>query len=708
MTLASSSPLNESFQLKCSETSIMETFNRALYHFSKTNDISILQECAKDISGIMDQSLNYINIPYPNYTKRYASFIGKNIKYITGALQRDICFDTSGHYFSIAQVPRIDFKMFNDLMDDYVSFSESVFQVISGRDIDLKFRDSMYDDDYTRSILIGKILGVNKSVAISDFVQHVKRSYRSGEISPKTIQIDDTYMSQHVLDYTKVVQDFNNTELDLKNLNSLFMKMVDLINVTRTKCLSISEDSPEKLELCFDALNYKYSQAVFFENVYRTILMERIKALNDLMLQNVEVCNQYLKLFKMSVSGVRENILTNPNVEITDYVEVALEDMILSQIEYMTIMESRYTEEIKFVSECMHSGAVSQVVMELTLSGIYQALKDNFIKFIDKIIAIVRGKQLKYSQKYVPWLNDVGEETIVAKAKNMKSVTMAPYFDGNELSKDLRDIQSAITEVPRNTDKNNLSFTKRFVDNMDTQEKYENERGNLSGYLKNYFRFNKKNVKAVEKVDISGKDLASKIPTMFKYILQYEKSVKALDGLKRTLETTIQNLANSKVMDSFTYLQLEDCPASHTDLVLLEGYQLLLEETDTSKKDETVGKVVNDKGEVESPTKVETSEQKEKKEAKEKGETPVPSSKYTKIFQNFFQLAISAYITAMEERYISYVNVLCQLAGERPKVDDNGKYVPKEEKKEEPVKDSTLPTTFYNKPPELKGLKLYQ
>ena len=264
-------------------------------------------------------------------------------------MQRDICFDTSGHYFSIAQVPRIDFKMFNDLMDDYVSFSESVFQVISGRDIDLKFRDSMYDDDHTRSILIGKILGVNKSVAISDFVQYVKKSYRSGEISPKPIRIDDTYMSQHVLDYTKVVQDFNNTELDLKNLNSLFMKMVDLINVTRTKCLSISEDSPEKLELCLDALNYKYSQVVFFENVYRTILMERIKALNDLMLQNVEVCNQYLKLFKMSVSGVRENILTNPNVEITDYVEVALEDMILSQIEYMTIMESRYTEEIKFV-----------------------------------------------------------------------------------------------------------------------------------------------------------------------------------------------------------------------------------------------------------------------------------------------------------------------------------------------------------------------
>lgn len=702
------SPLGESYRLKCSETDIMETINLALYNFGKTGDAEILRECSRDISGIIERESEGITegcLTYKGIVPSYDAFIMKHSKFIISEAPDDaVTFDIIGYPFSVIDAPRIDFSEFEKVIDSYDTFHAGIIKIMSGNDSQ-EVEDVLNDymNDSNLSEIRGKVLGSKRKIYELDFMNDVRKFYRSGSSRTEEIHITRKYIKNEVVGKIKDIQkDFDRTDKELKQVNTLFLKGTALIKHTQLSCERMS-GSPEGIIIRNNLFNLKYSQLVFLENCYRTILTERIRALNDQMSQNLEIFKHVMNFCSNnndSGETVAESIRSSLLFESTDYTEAALEDMILTQSSYTDIMEARYALERDFVTRCLEAGAIQDVMEAGSLSHGYQTVKAALIKFIDKIIAMVREKVVSFNQKYVPWLKDVGEDKLKEKAKTVNSITTAPYYDGDDLSGDLRDIVSAINDASGNTDKNDLSYMKKFVDGFNTQQNYDDARADLSGYLKNYFRFHKKNAKSVKKVELSGKDLESKVPTMFKYIMQYEKNVKSLDNLKKTLESSLKSMEDDKVMDSLLYLQSENRHSINTDLALLEGYQVLLE----ADNDDKAGTVVNDKGEAESPTKIETSEQKEKEEAKKNGETPTSSSKYTSTFRNFFQLTISAYITAMEERYINYIDILSQLAGGRPKIDKNGKYIPKEE----PTKESVLPENFYRKPAKLKGLSLYQ
>ena len=56
---------------------------------------------------------------------------------------------------------------------------------------------------------------------------------------------------------------------------------------------------------------------------------------------------------------------------------------------------------------------------------------------------------------------------------------------------------------------------------------------------------------------------------------------------------------------------------------------------------------------------------------------------YKKAIDGFFKYCISLYMKAREEQFLSYINVLSEIDGEKPQFDKNGKYVPKASKQKD-------------------------
>ena len=397
-----------------------------------------------------------------------------------------------------------------------------------------------------------------------------------------------------------------------------------------------------------------------------------------------------------------------------DYTTLALEHMILTESLYNACIIDRYNAESEFILECMESGCIVEYVAEASADGrtAFQKLKELVKTFFDKIIGVFRKKSIDYNKRYTQWVKDNRDE-FVTKAKEMKdSLTAVPFWKVTNPLNDARDISNAIQKAGSSKDFTDTSWLSNFVDNAKTTEDVAKIRADLPGYLKNYFRIHEKNKDVIEKVSISGKDISSVVNNMVDYILKYDSVVKELENIQKTLDNTITRLEKTEpVADSMIqYFDIEGIALEHSDLSLLEGFVELLEADGANNEEKKAGSVENKDGEKESATSVATSTELAKKEAVDKGESPkeakekTDSYAYARTIQNLFQLVVTAYMTACEERYLTYLNLLFKIMGERPSVDKNGNY----KKKEEDTTKVTAESTIYNKPTALKGLSLYK
>lgn len=746
--------LNDILLKKQSETNVTETLNLGKYQLDSIRESQVVSIITEDFSAIIARAGDIISKASMKMCDNVITYLTDSLKFVeknrkTFEAMKDVDFYIEGFDFSTLSAPRINFSELDSVIKGYDKFVNNMNkQLLSIGSVSQESVSSQLLA-YTQESNLAKVRasmlnGSDKSIDSASFLPTVKRHYRSGCLDKRDIRIQHPDIIKTLDNLDKIKDDTEKTKKELSYLNSRCNTCMDSIRRLTSSimdkqqsqiCLTgpwddnttqCTDTQIEQLNTCLAIVNTKYTQIVELHNIGETILGERLVALKEQIAQSITILNAAMHDARIKkagdmvgkeaptlklMSGKPAEVYPTPATEASDYVEAALDQTIICEAQYNSLIEMRYIQEMSFIGDCVENQRINIVTEAGTLSKKYESVKSAIIQFVDKIVAAVREKIVAYNKRYIPWLSYIGEEKMIQKAKSMSSITMAPYFKGEDISGDLRAITAEIQKASKPTDKNSLDFTKKFLDGITTQEKYDQNRGDIPGYLKNYFRFHVKNVDKVKKEEVSGNDLAGKVSGMMKYIKNYETNMKPLANLSKTVERAVNEM--DVTMESFNYLQLLECYASDTELGLLEGYQALLEEdTNTGNKEEKAGTVTNEKGETESPTTIETPEKKEQKEAEARGEKPVKSSKYANTFQSFFQLVIAAYVTAAEERFINYVNVLSELSGSRPTVDKDGKYVVKlkkeDKKKAEPTKESVLPQRFYDKPSTMKGTSMYQ
>lgn len=746
--------LNDVYTLQASGTEIMETCHKAAYQFSKTGDAEILEESLRDVANMITSAASKVSSGivsfsksimknFDSYFKEFDTFAKKHKSYFA-SLPDDWKMEFEGYRFSVID-RKVDLSELGNIVSGYNLFLKDLQKIASGNLDPNQVRNMLdsYMSESNLSKIRAEVLGYSSPISKNDFIGTVKKFYRSGDITPIKLTVTKRYILNSIKELDELRKSINATVTDMEftinsfqTLSSFFSNAILLLgsdqnqeeypissisitgkskNFVSIKSEGTIRVSLENFQIIMDVLRLKYYQVSELQSIVQIVLSERLSALKSQMSQNTKILKTSLMYSEAEKSLVvpvlAKNLATTESADVfnTDYTTLLMEEFILTESMRREALECRYTEEMTAVAQCFENMLVSSEVLE----GIGSASKEkieNFkatiTAFFEKIIEIFRRKSIDYSQRYVPWVKDMNKEgKFKENVNNVGAITASPFWKVDSADADMNDIISAINTGKSNKDFEKLPFTSKFVNNAGTLDEYNNIRSDIAGYLKNYFRFHVKNAETVKKEEISGNDLVNKIDTMVNYVISYGNYVKVLERSRDDMLKSIDDI--SAVSESVSYLNLECRPVSETDLTLLEGYQIILEEEIKS------GAVVNANGEKESATSVETSEDKAKKDAKENGK-PDPSSastRYITIFQQFFQLAISSWMTATEERYISYLNMLFKIAGERPKVDKNGKYVKTEKKEEDVTKvgESVIAeSTFYTKPAGLKGLSLYK
>ena len=753
--------LNDIYALKCSETQLMETQYRSQHQFNKTGDVDFVEEGLSDFvktikiastnsMGRIKQFGDSIVKGIHLYCTDFGKFVNKNKKFFEDLPEKSIDFTIEGFNYSATSSPRINLSELDNVIAGYNQFITGLsrqLQGINSDDLDEYF--DRYLDDANMAKICKHMMSYNHDIMETDFLTTVKKSYRSGEVTPISVRVHKGMVMSIIKHYSDVEKDAELTarELDalgvkcrtvtqflqstIESLNDSKTKSVPLGTISITKdgkfsvrnILEVGGDNVDVVPACISFIRRKYAQIVKLQEMAQVILSERLKALQDEIRQNSDILKLCMvevpkkMLVDLTGSSTKTPVLQKhlPNVpsetsvmlEAINYTELALENLICMESEYCSVFEQRYREEIRFFMTCMESGVITSAVLEASSTKEkFEKIKAAMIEFLDKLIALFRKKVVDYSKRYKKWINDIGVDTLKEKAaEKTDGVSAAPYWEAQDVSKDIKSIASAMNSAVSNNDSSKLSFTSQFVNGIDDTGKFAENRGDLAGYLKNYFRFHKKNQKEVKKEQISGNDLVNKVAGMVEYINNYDSFVTLIENsIGKAIENNVNTLSRRETMESFAYMQLENAPASTTELGLMEGFELLLE------AEEKAGVVTNDKGEAESATSINTPE-KDGSDSNNTSDKASNSAEYARIFQSFFQLAISSLMTAMEERYITYINILSYIAGERPKVDKDGNYVPKEDTKDntkvESTGESALPTSLYTKPATMKGTSLY-
>lgn len=733
------SVLNTVLSLKHAETKIMEARCLGEYYGRTIDDEQVMESCISDISSIVSSVASGVSKlgsslckELSTYLTNFSKFADKHKKFFKDLPESAVHFKFEGYRFTTLDAGRVNLSEFQNINAGYIDFVKNMRHVTTDTGVEaIKDQLSRYMWENNLARIRGEMLGCNRPIDEQDFVTDVKKYYRSGTLDKRPMDIN----KHDIMDILNVIdpiqKELKLTQKDFDNVNDMFRRASAFIymqiqslesgktkNVGSNEVLVVGQDNAAEY---IAILNAKYSQISFLTQTAQVILGERVTALKDQIEQNMNILKFCLadaaRRMAEEAGGSKQPLTLSVDDklhstyvgEATDYTEIVLEQLIFQETQFAEIMENRYAEEIDFVTTCIESRSIVLGVMEAgSLKNGMSGLKGKVIEFIDKIIGAIRSKIMDYNKSYIPWVNDLDQAAVVSAAEKMSSITLAPYYkvNTNTVYADFTRIGNGITKASTNTKYDDMSFTKDFVDNVKTLDDYEGIRGDLPGYLKNYFRFHERNEASVKKAEISGKELAKKIPDMIQYILRYKQLEKSLTDVRKKMETALKNMGTDTVMDSAQYLQIEDLPTYQTLLGCLEGYQVLMEQDDAPKS----GTVVNEDGEKESPTSVETSDQKEEAAAKETGKQAGTSAKYQNMFNHFFQLVISAAVTATEERFISYINVLGTVSGGKPKLDKNGKYVPKESTKKENVAESVVPqmSEVRSKPSEMYGLSMYK
>ena len=743
--------LNDVNMLLSSETSIMETELQSRHQYMKTGDPVFLSEGCSDIVDKIEESADAFSNTISEFQKTTSKGISAISSEICNTAKKnaqsvdkldDFNFVESGYKFRTLTTKRINLSEIESVLKDYNKMISELQKITLDESKLSEFKDKSreYLEESNLSKIRANMLGVHDPIYEYDFIDEIRRYYR-GSIACVDINVTKKYIKGIMSTQQKLIKDKETTIEEISRAMKMFSTIVHYIvdtlndlnkglscdistmtlksngSVSPSKLLSVSKNNTYVVKTCITILRLTYSKVVTLQSMAQIILSERLYAIKDQMCQNLDIMNN----FKLYVNQHRQGNASKENTTVLskyieesslgeiissvqpvlDYTELAMENSIITHRGYATYLENRYIQESLFIQTCLENMNVDKSYFVMEASEV--SLKDRLIEFLNRLISLFRKKMIEYNKKYAEDIKSLyNNGTLTDKAKSYTDeLEILPYWNITNVSQDKNLIRTAMSKGATNKDRDNLSYMSSMV-SIRTIEEWDDKKGQLRGYLLNYFRCHEKDAEQVKKITVSGPTIASKLKIMIDYITGYGNIVSGLEELKNVAETNMTSL--TKVQESFRFLELEQCPVEFSDIALLKGFSILLEAETNDKK---TGEAVGVDGEKTSPTSVESTRDNKSDNTNNNGDTnksSTVSNRYANIYERFFELAITAYMTACEERYISYINILRNLNG--------GNFSSKGEndnKKKNIVTDSVSYTdSYFNKPLELKGTSLYK
>lgn len=363
-----------------------------------------------------------------------------------------------------------------------------------------------------------------------------------------------------------------------------------------------------------------------------------------------------------------------------DYTILALESSINDMKILREHLQDTMRSESEFILGCLEA---SMIVMEANTNkpSIIDKITKNMKAFFEKIKAIFRTKAIEQAKKHEEWIK-TNRDNIVKLASKL-TIEVLPYWEGN-YNEHMRIIKSTVDSAVRNIE--GKKFTHDYASKV-ISPKFVTDK-NVIEYLKNFYRIGERDQLNLKQVKITGKDLASKVEGMLKYTMEYvgvvvpavnqtsDNIIKAMDKVGQSLGKATKTDTNYKVT-SESYLFIEDCIVQESDLVSCINYTSVMEAEDKTEpvkpEEKKKTEITDSDGDTTSATKVSVISDEENSEEKkeEKREKSQEEINFINEVTSFIKLLYSAFTTVMEERYITYINILRSIGNNKTvKLDD--------------------------------------
>ena len=395
---------------------------------------------------------------------------------------------------------------------------------------------------------------------------------------------------------------------------------------------------------------------------------------------------------------------TNQDIVVEDYTRYAIME---SMEELQKIQKHDVTQmmlESEFLQTCYETKMVD--VMEATKDDLFAGLIVSTQKFFEKITGFFRNKSI---QSFKKQFNDNSIklirnniEAIKKDCLKLDTQKLTPYWDGNYKT-DPGEFGKMVGMVTANINSGkytDYNFATKFISNT---KMVEDQDTNLSGYLKNYFRYGDNNLDSPKSITMTGKEFVGKLDDIISFVEKYPTEISGYPGkmsdfynkhlrrlklpdgktvnlaeaereadkkdLAEVTADAIKGNTESVTITPNTYFSVEGKYACETMLPLYFGYPVTEGENDNKTKD---GEVNPNKQKDGSPTTDVSSVDKDingnPNEDKKADTTTNTAKSYFEDCNHFFKLALAAYQTATEERFVVYCKLLKLVAGQYMKV----------------------------------------
>ena len=401
---------------------------------------------------------------------------------------------------------------------------------------------------------------------------------------------------------------------------------------------------------------------------------------------------------------------TNQDIVVEDYTRYAIME---SMEELQKIQKHDVTQmmlESEFLQTCYETKMVD--VMEATKDDLFAGLIVSTQRFFEKITGFFRNKSI---QSFKKQFNDNSIKLIRSNIEAIKkdclkldTQKLTPYWDGNYKTDpaEFGKMMGTVTANINGGKYTDYSFATKFISNT---KMVEDQDTNLSGYLKNYFRYGDNNLDSPKSITMTGKEFVGKLDDIISFVEKYPTEIsgypgkmsdsynknfrrlklpdgktvnlaeaereadKEENGTPATNEKPTETKQESNTTESVTitpntYFSVEGKYACETMLPLYFGYPITEGENDNKDKDGEVnpnkqkdGSAATDVSSVDKDINGNPNEDK-------KADTTATAKSYFEDCNHFFKLALAAYQTATEERFVVYCKLLKLVAGQYMKV----------------------------------------
>lgn len=389
-----------------------------------------------------------------------------------------------------------------------------------------------------------------------------------------------------------------------------------------------------------------------------------------------------------------------------DYTYYALESC-LDDLKLLQESEiSQMKNELQFMKTCLECGMILPVMEANTTDSFLGRIKVTIKKFFDAVVSLFRTSQKERMNKYAPVIKKYKSE-IINNADN-HTFEVIPFWEGSP-ERDYKKIETMINNAFNNMKNNKIddfSFVKDFIDPKNIGNT------NAVDMLKNYFRVGKTDTVELSTEVIKSNKLKQLAGNMVEYIISgSDKLVDGVASLKNNLDGKIDRLTPPTTTKIETGAAVTDgfCPdlnyhfiieggltVDQTDLATLLNYSSVYEANDNrgkafqnaaNAKTEKKTEVTDTEGEKTSTTAVkavksEDGTQDDRQNKPEVKTTKDPEfEKYVTECIRIIKLIMSAYMTAVDERYLVYSNICLKILKSKYTLakDDKGFYYVKDE-----------------------------